>query len=154
MKDCLILWEQLGASAELVIFLLGVVVASSAYLLQNFTLNPYLRYKNTVGNVRAKLRMHANVFGNDVMEPKAQAALDDFRELSCELERNYYGIGACWLLAPVLPHKKDISEASQLLTRLSNSAFDKGINAVTRCHQDAVDIKILLKIEKLNKKGA
>lgn len=150
MTDRCIDWDLMYQNIEIILFLAGIVVASSAYLLQHFTLNPYLRYKNTVGDIRAKLRIHSNVFGNDVKESKAQVALDDFRQLSSELERNYYGIGARWLLASVLPSKKEILEASGLLTRLSNSTFDKGVDTATRCHKDEADIKMLLKIEKLN----
>lgn len=147
MIGCIVDTNLIYENREMILFVAGVLVASSAYLLQNFTLSPYLKYKNTVGDVRAKLRMHANVFGNDIEESKAQAAMDDFRELSCELERNYYGIGARWLLGLWLPGSNAMSDVCGLLIRLSNSAFDKSVNAATRCDKDTERIKVLLKIE-------
>ena len=146
MKDFYVDWRLVGDNIEIILFAAGVLVATSAYLLQNFTLSPYLKYKNTVGDVRAKLRMHANVFGNNVKESKAQAALDDFRELSCELERNYYAIAARWLLAFWLPKDDAIRDVCGRLTRLSNSAFDMNKDVAASCRKDIQVIKALLKI--------
>lgn len=129
------------------VFIISVVLASLAYLLQNFTLKPYIKYKATVGNVRSALRLYANVVDSSNAERKEEAR-NAYRQLSCDLDVAYSSIGYKWLLRPDLPKTSMIEKAASALIGISNTVEDSGNSAHKDLRGYSNTVKNALKISK------
>lgn len=129
------------------VFIVGVVFASLAYLLQNFTLKPYMKYKATVGDIRSALRLYANILGSSSAERKEEAR-NVYRQLSCDLDVAYSSIGCKWLLRPDLPKNSNVEEAASALIGISNTVEDSGNSAHKDLRGYSNTVKKALKISK------
>ena len=116
---------------NMTLVLMGVIIASVSYLSKGFVFEPLLRYKETLGKTRNRLRFYSNFLTSPgVNVQKSQEAGDVCRELSCELEEKYYTIPCISILIflHVLPKKEDLRSASGSLIFLYNST-DKEASA-------------------------
>ena len=111
-------WEQLT------VVLIGVLAASSGYLIKTFTLEPLLTYRKTEGAIRNKLKYFARTI--ITLEPnssRAEEVSEICRQLSSDLEESYYSIGLRKRLVAMekVPSETEVQVAAKRLIYLANN---------------------------------
>lgn len=111
---------------SLILVLAGAIIASCSYISKSFVFEPLRDFRETSGKSRNRLKYYSHIFANPGTAKKefADQASIMARELSCEVEEKYYGIGIRVILSRIhlIPGEADIDIVAHSLIFLSNSA--------------------------------
>ena len=138
----------------------GVIVFTFGQVFVRFVLDPLAKYKETVGRIDNRLKYYANAYGlganlfpkeggpvSPEMRKELLAPLEDIRALSCEFEAIYKQMPCrfAYVLLRLIPSRKNASDASSRLIRLSNYVTSANPNW-DQVHADENKVRELLRI--------
>ena len=135
----------------------GVLVFVLTQLYTEFCLRPMQEYKKLKGKIAKALVLYANLYSSplkntDINEPYAfrwKDAADETRILAAELEA-FAEIKPIRLLAPSIPNRYKLKEASKSLIGLSNSFnYSGSLEELTFGENNAYEVENILGIDKL-----
>lgn len=126
--------------------IIGVGVASLAYLIKSFAFDPLQRYREVVGRLDSDLAFFANVFTEGIPEDTGVTARTTLRRASGDLAAAYNAIGLRWVLklCGLVPRADNVRGSCRALIRLSNSVgsskiYDGVRDPAGSVNQDPID---------------
>jgi len=129
----------------------ATIIFCLSQIIQNFILEPILKYKKIIGEIDNKLKYYSNKMSKILPKTVTQKTSEKIRELSCDLESSYKQIpfNKFFVWIKIIPSKKAISDSSKSLIRVSNIVTDKKLNDEIKIIDEIKKIRNLLNIPEL-----
>lgn len=106
---------------------IGVIVFVSQQIIEKFYITPFSEYRRTLADISYNLIYYANVYTNPgTGDHDTQVKVSEkLRESASKLISTCHMINGYWILRlfRLIPSRKQINEAANLITMLSNSTF-------------------------------